>query len=145
MENKKNLYIIFLIIIAIVSIFCVYIFFVRSNNFIKLSYDEIVDKAENKDSFVLCVTATECVHCNQYKPKLKKISNEYDIKIYYADIDNFSDKEYSEFKSKFSFDGGTPVTIFFKDGEEATTATRVEGNVSTEKIINKLKKNGFIE
>ena len=46
---------------------------------------------------------------------------------------------------KFSFDGGTPTTIFFKDGEEKTTATRIEGDISIERTIDKFKKNGFIK
>jgi len=50
-----------------------------------------------------------------------------------------------KFNKLISFDGGTPVTIFIKNGEEKTTATRIEGDVSTDKIIDKLKKNGFID
>lgn len=145
MKNKKNLYIIIFIAIFLAVGIIIYNYFIYGNKFVKLNYNEIVDKVDNKDSFVLCVTAAECIHCNEYKPKLKKITNQYDINIYYTDIDAFSDAEYSEFKNRFSFDGGTPVTIFFKDGEEATTATRIEGNISNEKIISKLKKNGFID
>jgi len=35
--------------------------------------------------------------------------------------------------------------MFIKDGEEKLTSSRIEGNVTTEKIIDNLKKNGFIE
>jgi len=144
MKNKKYIYIVFLIAIILILGIIMYNIFIKNNKFIKLNYSEIVDKVNNNESFILCVTATECVHCNQYKPKLKKASNKYDITIYYTDIDDFTDIEYEEFKSKFSFDGGTPITIFFKEGKEKTTATRIEGNISYEKIIDKLKKNGFI-
>lgn len=116
-----------------------------SNKFIKLDYKEVMEKVENKDSFVLCVSATDCVHCNSYKPKLKKIANNYKTEIFYIDVDTLSDDDYDSFKQKFSFDGGTPVTILIRNGEEKTTATRIEGDVSSEKIINKLKKNGFIK
>ena len=54
-------------------------------------------------------------------------------------------KEPSRRLSKSSFDGATPTTIFFKDGEEKTTATRIEGDVTEEKIITKIKQNGFIK
>ena len=56
-----------------------------------------------------------------------------------------AEKDEKEFKDKFSFDGGTPTTIFFKDGEEKTTATRIEGDISIERTIDKFKKNGFIK
>ena len=116
-----------------------------NRNFIKLNYNEILEKVDNKESFILCVSASECTHCKSYKPKLKKISNDYDIKIYYTDVDKFNDNDYEEFKDKFSFDGGTPTTMFFKDGQEKTTATRIEGDISLERTIDKFKKNGFIE
>lgn len=141
MKKNKILYSVIIILVLIITI-CIY--FYNNRNFIKINYSEIIDKVNNKDSFILCVTATDCIHCEQFKPKLKKISNKYNIQIFFTDVSTYSDDEYSEFKSKFSFDGGTPVTILIKDGEEKTTATRIEGNVSNEKIISKLKKNGFI-
>ncbi|MGM9875643.1 MAG: thioredoxin family protein [Bacilli bacterium] len=146
MKNKKKLIIFssIILIIALIVLVCYNIYF-DNKNFIKLSYDEILEKVNNKEDFVLCVSASECTHCKSYKPKLKKISKDYDIKIYYTDVDKFDDKDYDEFKEIFSFDGGTPTTIFFKEGEEKTTATRIEGDISMEKTIDKLKKNGFIE
>ena len=146
MKNKKNLYIVSLgIIIFLIIAFAIYNYFFKNNNFINLSYTDILSKIDDKDNFILCNTATDCSHCEEFKPKLKKISNNYDIKIYYTNIDDFSDEQYSEFKTKFGFDGSTPTTILFKNGEEKTSATRIIGNVSMEKVINKLKKNGFIE
>ena len=49
----------------------------------------------------------------------------------------------TELKKQFSF-SGTPTTIFVINGEEKTAATRINGDVSEEKIISKLKSNGFI-
>ncbi|MBQ8193245.1 MAG: thioredoxin family protein [Bacilli bacterium] len=146
MKNKKNLYIVSLgIIIFLIIAFAIYNYFFKNSNFINLNYTDILSKIDDKDNFILCITATDCGHCEEFKPKLKKISNNYDIKIYYTNIDDFSDEQYSEFKTKFGFDGSTPTTILFKNGEEKTSATRIIGNVSMEKVINKLKKNGFIE
>ena len=55
-----------------------------------------------------------------------------------------SEEERTQFKEYFSYDA-TPTTIFVKDGVEATSANRINGNVSEEKIISKLKSNGFID
>ena len=145
MKKKISKKIILLATIICAIVLCtVYFIFFYKNNFIKLSYDEVMDKLSNNETFVLCVSATECTHCQNYKPKLKKIANEYGVKIYYTDVDTFSDEDYDKFKNDVSFDGATPVTIFFKEGKEETTATRIEGDVSSNKVINKLKKNGFI-
>ena len=143
MKKNKIIYIIVLIILLLVI--SLLLLLNNKSNLIKLSYTEVIEKIDNKETFILCITATDCIHCNEYKPKLKKISNKYDITIYYTDISTFTDDEYSNFKTQLSFDGSTPITIFIKDGTETTTATRIEGNVSYEKIISKLQKNGYIE
>lgn len=143
--KKKKYLIIGIILLVIIIIGIILSIDKNDNNFIKLTYNEILEKVNNKEDFVLCVSASECSHCMSYKPKLKKISNKYNIKIYYTDVDTLTKEEYSEFKDKFSFDGSTPTTIFFKEGEEKTTATRIEGDISMDKTIDKLKKNGFIK
>jgi len=142
---KKNKIII--IVIMLIAILTVTILLITANqsNLIELNYDEIIEKIDNKESFVLCISRIDCVHCQSYKPKLKQIANDYDITIYYINTDNVKKEKYEEFKNKLNFDESTPVTIFIKDGEEKTTATRIEGNASSRTIINKLKANDFIE
>lgn len=144
MKKKKYLLIVS-ILIVILGIIIGYFIFSMNDNLVKLNYDEIMEKMNNNESFVLCISRTTCSHCNVYKPKLRKVANKYDIKIYYTDVDKYSKNDLKDFNSKISFDGGTPTTLFIKNGEEKTTATRIEGDVSIEKIIDKLKKNGFID
>lgn len=143
--KKKKYLLIASILIVILGIIIGYFLFSMNDNLVRLSYDEIMEKIDNKESFILCISRTTCSHCNVYKPKLRKVANKYDIKIYYTDVDKYSKKDLKDFNSKISFDGGTPTTLFIKDGKEKTTATRIEGDVSIEKIVDKLKKNGFID
>ena len=143
--KKKKYLLIASMLIVILGIIIGYFLFSMNDNLIKLSYDEIMEKIDNKESFILCISRTTCSHCNVYKPKLRKVANKYDIKIYYTDVDKYSKEDLKNFSSKISFDGGTPTTLFIKNGEEKTTATRIEGDVSIEKIVDKLKKNGFID
>lgn len=142
MKNKKIIFIV--VIFVLLTTIITFTLIQENTNLVNLSYNEIIEKIENKEDFVLCVSASKCVHCQDYKPKLKKVANDYDIIIYYTNTDSFTDEQYETFKKNFSFDGGTPTTIFFKNGEETTTANRIEGNVKIERIINKLKNNGFI-
>lgn len=145
-NNKKK--IVMGILGGIIVIGLIVFFFLGSNssdNFIKLNYNEFKEKVDNNDSFVLCVSRTTCSHCNDYKPKLKEVSKKYNIKIYYTEINEFSNSELDYFKDNFGFDGGTPITMFIKDGKEGTTGSRIEGDVSMEKIVSKLKTNGFIK
>lgn len=143
MKNKKN--IIIIIIVIGLGIGLGYLLFNNNDNLIELNYNELESKIENKEDFVVCISRTTCSHCNNYKPKLRNVANKYKINIYYTDIDKYTKTDFEKFNNLISFDGGTPVTIFIKNGEEKTTATRIEGDVSTDKIIDKLKKNGFID
>lgn len=140
---KKNKLI--LVALTLTILLAIILMFTGQNNLIKLNYNEVIEKINNKESFVLCISAKDCIHCQNYKPKLKKISNDYDITIYYIDTDTIEKDKYEEFKKQLNFDGSTPVTIFIKDGKEKTTATRINGDASSRTIVNKLQANDFIE
>lgn len=144
--KRQKIFIGIFVILIIIGLIVFYFLTNNSNdNFIELNYNEFKEKVDNKDSFILCVSRTTCSHCNDYKPKLKEISKKYNIKIYYTEINEFSNSELDYFKDNFGFDGGTPITMFIKDGKEGTTGSRIEGDVSMEKIVSKLKTNGFIK
>ena len=53
-----------LIGILIITIFMIVVILITSkSNLISLNYDEIIQKINNSESFVLCITATDCIHC----------------------------------------------------------------------------------
>ncbi len=142
--NKKNF------IISICSLILIILFVIAFNYYSRprlyeLDVNQVKEKIDNKESFILCISATYCSHCKEYKPKLEDISKEYRMDIYYIDFDKYSDKEQELFRNYVSFDGGTPVTLFIKNGEEETTVNRINGNVNKDKIISKFKSNGFIK
>ena len=93
-------------------------------------------------AFVL--SKTECPYCQMYIPKIKKISEEYKINTYYVETDTFTAEESSAFSNLINYNA-TPTTVFIKNGEELSKATRINGNVSEQKIINKFKSNDFIK
>lgn len=146
MSKKKNNTIIIISIVILIGIISFLIINNNlSNNLKKINYNEINTMLENKDSFVLCISRTTCTHCNSFKPKLKEVANEKNITIYYIDIDKESKENQDKLSEKLSFDGSTPTTIFIKNGEEKTSANRIEGDVSKKKIIEKLKVNKVID
>jgi predicted bacteriocin transport accessory protein len=118
---------------------------ILSKSYLKeIKYSEVMEKVENKESFILLLSQTTCTHCMDFKPKLKKVANKYEITVYYLETDLLSKEENATLKEHFSF-RGTPQTLFVVDGEEKTAATRIDGDVSEEKIISKFKSNGYIE
>ena len=116
-----------------------------TNSYLKqLKYNEVMEKIQNKESFILLVSQTTCSHCKEYKPVFKKILQKNNLTAYYIEYDLLSDEEKKEFVKYINFDS-TPVTVFLKNGEESTTANRIVGAREEEYIIGKLKSNGYIE
>ena len=118
---------------------------VLGNKYLKeIKYDEVIEKMNNKESFVLLLSQTTCSHCKDYKPKLAKVAKEYELVVYYLETDLLDKETYNDLKKHFSFNG-TPTTIFITEGEEKSAATRISGEASADKIISKFKSNGFID
>ena len=89
--------------------------------FVKIEYKEIVQKIENKESFVLVISQTQCNHCASYKPKIAKLAKKHEMFIYYIDADLLSGDEKIEFESNFKYDG-TPTTIKYPTFQGVTYA-----------------------
>lgn len=111
---------------------------------IEIKYDKVMEKVNNKETFVLLLSQTTCSHCAAYKPKLSKVAKKYKLEVYYLETDLLNEKATAELKKHFSF-SGTPTTIFVINGDEKTAANRINGDTTEEKIISKLKSNGFIK
>ena len=141
--KKKMLIIIIICLILLVGAFVVDAILGKSY-FNELKYEELMTMIENKDDAVVLISQTGCTHCISYKPKLKKIAKEYEVNIYYIDVDLLEEEQTNELKKHISF-LKTPVTVFLKDGKETTVANRIEGNAPVSEVKNKLKSNGFIK
>ena len=109
-----------------------------------ISYKEYHKLIENKETFILEVMKTGCTYCEKLKPKLEKVAKEYNLEIKVINVAKLSDDEKDTFNTETGVDG-TPTIIFYTKGVEKTKASRINGNVSEEKIISKLKANGIIE
>ena len=145
MKNIKKRVIILCIICFIVLVGALVADKILSKpHLIKLEYDEVMEKIENKESFILVVSQTTCPHCSEYKPVIRKVLKDNDLIAYYVEFDTFSDDEKKEFNSIINFDS-TPMTVFLKNGEETTVATRIVGAKNEEYILAKLKSNGYID
>lgn len=142
---KKNLTIICAIVLVVILGI---LLFVNGNSskygLFELKYDDVMEKFNNKEDFVLVISQTTCAHCISYKPVLRSVSKKYKIKTYYIDVDLLNDKETEDLKKYVSY-SDTPSTLFIKDGTESTRANRIVGEATEEKIVSKLKQNNFIK
>jgi len=145
MNKKKNIIIICISSILLVLIIIGLLLYNKNVGLEKINYEKVNELIEQEETFVLCISRTTCSHCDDFKPKLKEVANDYNIKVYYIDIDEENDENKNNFKNIISFNGETPTTVFIKNGVETTTANRINGNVSKKNIIKKFKANGFIK
>lgn len=133
---------IFLVIIALLPFFtgCGS----KLTTYEEIDYDEFIDKIENKDDFVLFIGSATCQHCDAFKETIKSVVKNYQVKIYYIDIHKFTEQQSNKFKTYINF-SATPTTVFIYNGDEKTTYNRINGNLSYDKVIDKLTKAGFIK
>lgn len=144
--KNKIVYIALIIFVAIIVILLVnYANTPKPGSFIQLDYKGVIKKVDNKDKFILVVSKSTCSHCATYKPKIEAIVKEYGTDVYYIDYDEETEDTQKEFLEKFNLDGATPMTLFFEKGKEISVLNRIEGDLSSEKVIATFKKMGFID
>ena len=115
------------------------------NKYLKsISYKEYHKMLDNKESFVLEIMRTDCSACRNFKPKLEEFVKKYKVTVYYIDTDDLSDSDKEKLLNETGI-SGTPTIIFYKKGVEETRSSRINGSVSTEKLVEKFKANGIIK
>lgn len=110
----------------------------------EINYADLKQKIENNEDFILFIGADSCSHCATYKTTLNSVINDYNVDVYYIDIDNLSKKENSYLNALAPYTG-TPTTVFIENGKEESTYNRIEGAMDYEYVVGKFKKNGYIE
>ena len=111
---------------------------------ITIDYKELKEKIENKDSFILVVTRTDCSHCAVYIPRLEKVLKDYELTAYQIEVDTWTNEEKDDLSDICNV-SGTPTTIFIENGEEKNTSSRLVGERTQEQIIKRFKAMGYIE
>lgn len=115
----------------------------KDKTLISISFNELEKKVNNKDTFILVLTQKQCSHCAEYKPVLKEVLYEYDLKAYELDQKTLTKTEKAKLKDIASITG-TPTTVFISEGSEIATATRIHGAASKGTIISRFKAMGYI-
>ncbi len=143
-RNKKKIYILGAICFILLIILLIVNAVDKKTYFKELKYKEVIEKMDNEESFVLLLSQTTCSHCMDFKPKIENVANKYKLNIYYIETNLLNKEETQKFKTYISYTG-TPTTVFILNGKETTVANRLNGSVEEQKIIDKLKSNGFID
>lgn len=139
---KKYLWIIILLAV-IITLGVLVIVFSPNKSLEEIKYQEIQNKIEKKDTFILYIKSTDCEHCKAFTPTFTEVLSKYKLKAYTLNIANLSDKEYNKYEDDFSDVEGTPTVLFYKNGEKQMIT--IEGEQPKAKVTSKLKTAGFIK
>ena len=113
--------------IMLVIIACILLTACKKDNYVELSYKELNKKIENKDSFVLTISAKSCINCEIFKDTIKEINKKYNITTYYIDLDKLTSDEENTLKQLYLYTG-TPTTINIISGKEENKLNRIIGS-----------------
>ena len=139
----KNKFLIILIAIILILFTTILIFSEDPDNYYKeISYNELIEKINNKESFPLLIKQDSCSHCKSFEPKFKNVATSYEIPSYYINLTNLENEDYNNLKELIEFEG-TPTVFFIKNGN--VMKNTIQGDRDKNIIINQFKRSGFIE
>ena len=119
-----------------------------------VEFDEYKDLIKKSGTNVIVVGQTTCSHCIAIKPALNSIASEYDLTIYYINVDVLSQDESTEFNetlkdleyndSDFIESGafGTPLILIVKDGK---ITKYIAGERTKSQLVREFTKLGLID
>lgn len=111
----------------------------------EINCQEVINKFDNKEDFILYVGSKECSACKLFNPNFIKVIDKNKVKVYYLDLSTIKNDEYNNLQN-YILITGTPTVVFITDGEEESVNNRItNGKVTTTYIYDKLKVNGYVK
>lgn len=114
---------------------------------VKLNYNQYVDMQNSGEAFAFIVESATCVHCQNFMPVVKKFANNNEVYVYYIDLNELSEEDYTAFLQSNTFfeeneNWGTPTTLII-NGHEVSDS--LVGETTEDKFKEFLVKNGIME
>ena len=110
----------------------------------EITYKDLEKKLQNKESFILEIVQDGCSNCENFSPKFDKILKKYELTAVSINQSKLSDIDSTKLKNLYNITG-TPTVIFIENGEEPSILRRIVGDSEQDKVIEKLKKAGYIK
>ncbi len=80
----------------------------------------LTENVPNDEAAVVVIGLTYCSHCHNFNPVITKVAGDYNIPVYWFDIDDLSDEDSSTLRETFAehgYEGSSPYIAVFKNGE----------------------------
>ena len=115
----------------------------KYTTYTEISYQQLKEKMDAKDTFVLVVGSATCTACSNYKMTMEQVIKAKQVEIFYIDLNKLTSEEDAKLYSEFVVTS-SPTTIFFDKGEQEPVINRIVGSADYDKIIEALEKRGYL-
>ncbi len=112
----------------------------------KISADEFAAMINGDGTSILYIMSTTCYYCEEFKPILEEVSAQYELPIYFIDLDSLNNQEINKFRDSHKYltetwTGGTPAVLIVNDGK---VISENSGYVEKEVFVKFLTEAGII-
>lgn len=114
--------------------------------FTEITYSEYEEKLNTEAPFVVVIVRNGCGYCDEYKPVVDSVANEYALPIYYINLSNLTSDEQNALAKSNTYlkkeQWGTPTTLFMYG---KTVVDSIGGYVEEETFREFAKENFVVE
>lgn len=104
-----------IILVSVLAVFCITGCEKEYSNIKELSYSQLEEKVNNKETFILEVMKTGCSACETYTPVFNDVLREHKVKAYQINLAKLSKEEANKL-DEIANVSATPTTVFIIDG-----------------------------
>jgi len=151
---KKNKKAITIIVIAAFTVLFIGLSFLidtsgskpsKNTSDVPSAYDWLAETQKKDESVITVLALTTCQYCQAYKPIITKIANDYNLKLFFYEVDSLSSTESEILTSSYelkNYEGYVPFTFVLQNGEVVSDNT---GYMDEESTIQFLREAGVIK
>lgn len=116
--------------------------------FTEITYSEYEEKMNTEAPFLVVIVRDGCGYCEMYEPILEEVAGEYKLPIYYINMTNLNNDEYTALGTSNSYlkknqgKWGTPTTLFMYG---RTVVDSIPGYVDKDEFVKFVKENFKVE
>ena len=120
----------------------------REVGFTEITYSEYEEKMNAKEPFLVVIVRDGCGYCEMYEPIVEEVANEYRLPIYYINMTNLNNDEYTALGTSNSYfkknqgKWGTPTTLFMYGN---SVIDSIPGYVDKDEFVKFVKENFKVE
>ena len=116
--------------------------------FTEITYSEYEEKMNTEAPFLVVIVRDGCGYCEMYEPILEEVAGEYKLPIYYINMTNLNNDEYTALGTSNAYlkknqgNWGTPTTLFMYG---STVVDSIPGYVDKDEFVKFVKENFKVE